>query len=106
MTYSNLGVLSQIIGKGYNSPQQVVEAQTHQPQYQQQYSAPPQYITSATAQQPQQVAYSPAGHFQIPQVQYVQSGPQHAQSGKQYVYALPQNLGHKKNYFSEGVTYA
>lgn len=105
VTYSNLGVLSQIVGKAYNPTQPAGAAQSHHPQYQQQYSAPaPHYVSAAAGHQPQQAAYGPAGHFQIPQVQYIQ--PDHEQSGKQYVYALPQNLGPKRNYLSPGITYA
>lgn len=115
VTYSNLGLLSQVAGKGYTGQQQQLHQQTVS------QSAGPQQVAYVAAPAPaathyvsagaaQQVSHAPAPQIQYsaaPQVQYVQApqqvqfaaaaGPQYqlsahqgSHSSPQYVYAAPQ----------------
>lgn len=91
VTYSNLGLLSQVIGKGYSAPQ----------------AHPSQQVAYATAPASQHyVASAPQVQYQsTPQVQY-QSAPQvQYQSAPQVQYlthAAPQYTGATHQYSSAG----
>ncbi|GLV35286.1 hypothetical protein CBL_01564 [Carabus blaptoides fortunei] len=135
VTYSNLGLLSQVAGKGYTGQQQQLHQQTVSqsagPQQVAYVAAPAQathYVSAGGAQQvshasAQQIQYSAAPqvqYVQAPQVQFAAAaGPQYqisahqgSHSSPQYVYAAPQvsyaagAAPTKTHYTTSGVTYA